>query len=219
MRVRVGAFVLLCPALLVWGVFATGAAAQSVAVPTPVPDPRQVINAFELARGSGNVEGALNEFTDNGVVIVQGRSVSIFNGKDQVRGYLQAIGRHFQTVMRSTEVVEANRVTWTERDQYGDQAIDATVVAIVNDGRIVSLTYRDNEPISPRAIASLGQQNIEIPSVAWPAGLALLGIALLGVVFGRPRRKTSPSQLDGRLLVALRQRRELEHFERGQKAA
>jgi hypothetical protein len=45
-----------------------------------------------------------------------------------------------------------------------------------------------------------------LPSATWPAALALLGVAVLTIVFAWPRR-ASHSQLDGRLLFELRRQR------------
>jgi hypothetical protein len=187
---------------------AASVAAQGT--PTPSPDPGGVVEAFERARGAGDVEAALAQFADTAVITVQGRTIQTYAGPTQMRAYMQAIGTRFQIVLRSRPIAQGSTVTWTERDQFMGQTLDATVIAVVSGGRIVSLTYRDNQPDASRsalAAAPGSSRPRQLPSLAWPAGLALLGIASLAVVFGRPRRKASRSELDGRLLVELRRDR------------
>jgi hypothetical protein len=105
--------------------------------------------------------------------------------------------------------VQGTIVTWTERDQFFGHALDATVIAVVSGGKIVSLTYRDNQLDAPRSeLAGEAGPQPRIPTIAWPIGLTVISGLLLGFVFGRPRHKASVSQLDGRLLLALRRERE-----------
>jgi hypothetical protein len=190
-------------------VVATTVAAQGT--PTPQPSPSLVVEAFERARGEGDVDAALGVFADTAVVTLQGRNRQSFTGPVQLRNYLQTIGTRFRIVMRSKPLVQGSTVTWTERDQFTGDAIDATVVAIVSGGRIVALTYRDGQDAAPRSVlAGLESppQRAHVPSLAWPAALGALGMGLVAVVFGRPRRKASTSQLDGRLLAALKRQRD-----------
>jgi hypothetical protein len=199
--------------LLFTSVFTRAGLAQ-----TPPPDDsQQVIAAFELARGAGDVDATLAQFADDAVVTVQGRTSRSYEGKEQVRKFLQTVGVQFQTLMHSSPLMQGDSMTWTERDKNKQVAFDATVVATVRMGRITSLIYRTTEPFG----STLGTQQValeqapaELPSFAWAAGLALVGLALLAVVFGRPRRPASQSQLDGRLLLELRRQRELEGDDR-----
>jgi hypothetical protein len=113
-------------------------------------------------------------------------------------------------------MVQGSSVTWTERDQMGGQSLDATVVAVVSAGRIVALTYRDSNPAGTPGRLALQNTRVhivQVPSWAWAVGLAGFGLGLVGLVFGRPRRKASRSQLDGRLLVALRREHQLDQDE------
>jgi hypothetical protein len=115
--------------------------------------------------------------------------------------------------MRSKPLVQGTIVTWTERDQFFGHVLDATVIAVVSGGKIVSLTYRDGQVDAPRSqLAGEAGPEPRIPTIVWPIGLTVIGGLLLGFVFGRPRRKASMSQLDGRMLLALR--RELERTEK-----
>jgi hypothetical protein len=209
MRLGIGA-ALIAVWLMFSGVLPSRAAAQEA---QPAESPRHVVDAFELARGAGDVEGALSQLADTAVITVQNKHSShAFNGPVELRTYMQGAGTHFQTIMRSSPVVQGDRVTWTERDQFGSQSVDATVVALVSRGQIVSLTYNDSESAGgPGRLAAAGaRQPLQVPSFAWPAGLVAAGLVMLGLVFGWPRRKVSESQLNGRLVVALRRDREME---------
>jgi hypothetical protein len=196
-----------------------------VAVPSSAwaqeTDPQQVVDAFELARGAGDVDAAMAQLADTAEITIQNQhSTHSFNGSMQLRTYLQTIGTHFQTVMRSRPVVQGSSITWTERDQYGTQAVDATIVAVVSAGHIVALTYRTTDPVSsPGGSADPARQPTELPSYAWPAVFGVVGLALLALVFGRPRRKASQSQLDGRMLIALRRERQQDFDDQEKRAA
>ena len=105
---------------------ATVVAAQSTPTPT---QPQDVVDAFELARGAGDVNGALAQLADTAVITVQSQSTRSFAGPVQLRIYMQTMGTTFQTIMRSRPLVQGESVSWTERDQYSGQVVDATVVA------------------------------------------------------------------------------------------
>jgi hypothetical protein len=195
-------------ALLACSVAVLGVSAQSAP-----EDPQKVVDAFERARGAGDLDAALAEFADDAIVTLQGPSLISYRGKDQVRNYLHSFGVHFQTVMRTSHVVQGNTVTWTEHNELEHHAWDTTVLAVVRSGHIASLWYRVSDPgtgPSVAAMSSMERRPGELPAVTWPAALALIGLLVLGVFFrGRPK-PASPSQLDGRLLLALRQRRRLQ---------
>ena len=185
------------------------AAAQNAPLPNPRPDPAAVVEAFLRARGADDVDGALALFSDSAMISMSGATNETFSGPTRLRSYMQTIGTRFQIVMRSKPLVQGDTVTWTERDQFFGHALDAKVVAIVIDGRIVSLSYRDAQTDASRAeLANAGNAPLDIPTIAWPLALAVLGGLLLGIVFGRPRRPASVSNLDGRLLLALQRERE-----------
>src|SRR5689334_16695282 len=114
-------------ALVISGSLASTAAAQT---PPATTKPQDVVDAFELARGAGDVDAALAQLSDTAVITIENRtSTRSYTGAVQLRTYLQNIGTRFQTMMRSRSLVEGTSVTWTERDQIGTLAIDATVVA------------------------------------------------------------------------------------------
>lgn len=197
----------LAASVLLQAAAATTAAAQSV---PPSTDPQQVVETFELARGAGDVDGALAALSDTAVITVENQtSTRSYSGAVQLRTYLQSIGTQFQTVMRSRPLVQGSSVTWTERDQFGSHMVDATVMAVVSSGQIVALSYRDGEPIGAPGTADMAAPKpLQVPSFAWAGGLVGFGLLAVGLMFSWPRRKASQSQLDGRLLVALQRDRE-----------
>src|SRR5690242_17293837 len=137
-------------ATLLSGLATTTAAAQGI--PTPQPEAGLVVETFERARGTGNVDVALDQFTDTAVITIQGRTSQSFSGPVQLRNYMQTIGTRFQIVMRSRAIVQGSTVTWTERDQFAADSLDTTVVAVVSGGRIVALTYRDSANATSRSV-------------------------------------------------------------------
>jgi hypothetical protein len=211
----------LAAAAIVVGVLVCAFATLGVSAQTAAPDdPLKVVDAFDQARGSGNLDAALAEFADDAIVTLQGPSLISYRGKDQVRNYLHSFGVHFQTMTRTGQVVQGNTVTWTEHNELEHHAWDTTVLAVVRSGHIASLWYRVSDPgagPTPSAVIGLERRPGELPAATWAAGLALVGLLLLGVVFRRPRRTAPQSQLDGRLLLALQRRRR--GFERRRTAA
>ena len=114
---------------VIWGATTTAAVAQGT--PTPQPDPSVVVEAFENARASRDVDGALAQFADTAVITIQGRSIETFSGQGRLRSYMQTVGTTFESLTRSSPTIRGNSVTWIERDQYAGQTVDATVVAII----------------------------------------------------------------------------------------
>jgi len=149
------------------------------------------------------------------VVSVQGRSSRSYTGKDQVRAYLQTTALQLRTLTRSTPIVQGGIVTWSERAQFQREAFafDVSILATVRSSRITSLVYRQGTSTNgPSAAAEPAP--MQLPSLTWPAAIALIGLLLLGVVFGRPRRPASHSRLDGRLLLELRRQHRNERHNR-----
>jgi hypothetical protein len=172
-------------------------------------DPQHVVQAFELALAAGDVDYALAQFADDAVVTVQAQSSSSYTGKQQVRAYLEAARVQLRTLARSTPIVQGSSVTWSERDQLLTDAYDVSVYATVRSSRIATLVYhRVGLPVP------VEQAPAQVPSLMWGAAIALLGLGLLGVVFGRPRRRASHSRLDGRLLHELRKQHQVERVDR-----
>jgi hypothetical protein len=185
------------------------AASSAAAQASQQPDPRRVIDDFELARAAGAVDAALAQFADSAVVTIQEPTNTSYAGKSGVRDFLQKVGILFHASKRSAYVVQNGSVTWTEREQFAGMTFDADVYAVVSGGLITSLTYRQGAPsFGPGEPAAADEQSRSLlPSFAWPAGLLLLGVVMLSLVFRRPSRAAGASQLDGRLLMELRRQR------------
>jgi hypothetical protein len=207
MRVRAAAYLVALVAFF-W------AAPAGWAQTAPPEDPHKVVEAFVQARGAGDLDTALAQFSDDAIVTLQGPTLISYRGKDQVRSYLRAFGINFQTVTRTAQVVQGNTVTWTEHNELEHHAWDTTVLAVVRSGHIASLWYRQTDGASTTALVSAVRRPGELPAATWAGALGLIGFLLLGFVFGRRRRPETRSELDGRLLVGLRQRRRFEQDKR-----
>ena len=166
-----------------------------------------VVEAFQDARAKGDLNGALAAFNTDAVIAVQTtRTTQVYAGQDQIRAYLQKVALPQQTLMHSGYRSDGTYVRWTERDEDPRQSIDAALQATVESGRISMLVIRQSEPVLSGAPAARDttEQAAEVPSLAWPAALGLILMLCLGFVF-RPRRRRPASELDGRLLRAMRQ--------------
>src|SRR4051794_25281208 len=101
---------LMVALLVLLGPGASLAAAQ-------VMDPPVIIEAFERARNQRNVDTALSYFADDAVVRLVERGTVSFNGKSEIRRFLQNIGTRTPPMVPSNRHVVGNTVTWNERDQ------------------------------------------------------------------------------------------------------
>ena len=166
-----------------------------------------VVEAFQDARAAGDLNGALAAFNNDAVIAVQtARTTRVYAGPNQIRTYLQSVLLSQQTLMHSGYRSDGTYVRWIERDEAPGQSIDATLQAKVESGRISMLVVRQGEPFLSGA-PSAGDattQSAEVPSLAWPAALGLILMLCLGFVY-RPRRRQRASELNGRLLRAMRQ--------------
>ena len=208
MLIRRGRAALLVLAVIVCASCAGGVQAQTDLGPQ-TRNPQQVVSDFERACAARDVELALSEFADDAVLTVQSQNVRSYVGKEQIRTYLESFGVQFQTLARSTPILQGAGVSWSERDEFQHQAMSESVFAVVRDGKISSLIYRQGAFDGSLAV----QQLSDVPALAWPAGIALIGLALLTLVFRR-RRPASESQLGGRLLLQLRERNTPDRYRR-----
>ncbi|HEY3058562.1 MAG TPA: nuclear transport factor 2 family protein [Chloroflexota bacterium] len=193
MLVRLGCALLL--ALLVLDAGSWVAAAQ-------VTDPPIIVEAFERARGQRNVDTALAYFADDAVVRLIERGTVSFNGKAEIRRYLQSVGIRTPPLVTSNRHVVGNMVTWNERDQ-GQllTAIDLTVEAVVQDGKIKSLVYRVATP--PALDTRPVEGPTRLPALFALAGVVVLGTLLLLAASLGPRRRAPGSTLHGKLMSSL----------------
>jgi len=172
------------------------------AVAAQVIDPPVIVDSFERARNQKNVDAALAYFADDAVVRLVERGTVTFTGRTEIRRFLQNVGVRSPAVVTSNRHVVGNTVTWTERDQGQLMtAIDLTVEAFVQDGKIKSLVYRVAAPAAADARAADGPARL--PAVFALGAVAALGLLLLGVASLAPRRRASSSTLHGKLVSAL----------------
>jgi hypothetical protein len=171
-------------------------------VAAQVMDPPVIIDSFERARNQKNVDAALAYFADDAVVRLVERGTVTFNGRTEIRRFLQNIGVRNPPTMTSNRHVVGNTVTWNERDQ-GQlmNAIDLSVEAFVQDGKIKSLVYRVAAPAATDVRTA--DAPARLPAVFALGALAALGLLLLALASLGPRRRASSSTLHGKLVSAL----------------
>ncbi len=196
-------------ALIVSGVVASLAAAQAGV------DPAAVITAYETARNQHDVDAALSYFADD--ASVSQRSTT-FTGKDDIRKYLDASSTRSRFVVITDRQTSGNRVTWTERTggqgpgQQGQplngplassQGFQISVEAIVQDGKIRSITYLPSSQPARTDPALDGRAQLPASvGLAAVVGVLVSMVVIASTGVGRP---ASPaSSLRGRLLRDLR---------------
>lgn len=166
-----------------------------------VMDPPVIVEAFERARNQRNVDAALAYFADDAVVRLVERGTVSFNGKSEIRRFLQNIGTRTPPLLTSNRHVVGNTVTWNERDQGQLQStIDLSVEAFVQEGKIKSLVYR---AAAPAVAPTRPEGPALLPAVFAFGAVAGLGLILLGIASLAPRRRPTPSTLHGKLLSGL----------------
>jgi hypothetical protein len=112
---------------------------------------------------------------------------------------LQNVGMRSPVLVISDRLIMGDRVVWNERDQGQLQTpLDLTVEAVIEHGKITSLTYRTG--------GGHTQSGVMVPP-AWAAGtLGVVGGALVALA-SIPRRRSERSTLHGRLVTALSESR------------
>ncbi|MDQ6671447.1 MAG: nuclear transport factor 2 family protein [Chloroflexota bacterium] len=203
LRVWLGTGVCGIAALLLSGLVASMAAAQAGS------DPAAVISAYEAARNQRDIDGALAYFADDATVTQRSTN---YAGKDEIRKYLDASSTRARFVVVTDRRSNGNRVTWTERaggQGQGQQSLNGplssspsfqiTVEAIVQDGKIRSITYVPNA--QPARTDPTLDGRAQLPA---GVGLAVVLAALLSVVLIASANLRRPageaSSLQGRLM-------------------
>src|SRR5579871_3521152 len=69
--------------------------ATTVAAQTTQYDPAQVVEAYERARGAGDIDAAMAEFADSAVITIQGGNTISYVGSARLRMFMQTIGTRF----------------------------------------------------------------------------------------------------------------------------
>ena len=176
--------------------------ARTWLIEAQVMDPPVIVEAFERARGQRNVDTALSYFADDAVVRLVERGTVTFNGKTEIRRFLQNVGIRTPPLVTSNRHVVGNTVTWNERDQ-GQllSAVDLAVEAVVQDGKIKSLVYRVAAP--PVAESRTVDGPARLPAAFALAGVVALGAVLLLAASLGPRRGAPGSTLHGKLMSGL----------------
>jgi hypothetical protein len=191
-------------ALIFSGVLTSLAAAQAGA------DPAAIITAYETARNQRDVDTALTYFADDATV--SQRSTN-YAGKDEIRKYLDAISTRSRFVVVSDRRTSGNRVTWTERtggqgpgQQQAlngplatSQAFQINVEAVVQDGKIRSLSYLPSAQPARADPALDGRAQLPA-AVGLAAVLAVLFSVVLIASTGLRRHAREASSLQGRLM-------------------
>jgi hypothetical protein len=164
-----------------------------------VTDPPVIVDAFERARTQGRLDDALSYFADDATVVLMDRGASPVVGKNSIRGFLQ-VTRGTPPLIMSDRHVVGNTVTWTERHP-GQRPVDLSVQALVEDGKIRSLTYRLAAPAAVAVPETDAAARISAPLAM--SGVALLAVSLLVAASLTPRRQPSASALRGKLMASL----------------
>jgi hypothetical protein len=162
-----------------------------------VMDPPVVVESFERARDRGNLDAAVSYFTDDATIVVLGSETQVV-GKNGVRGFLQLM-RQPPLIISSRHVV-GNTVTWTERHQ-GQRPVDLAVQAVIQDGKIKSLTY--GLALPPVQPVARDATSATLSAAAAMAGIGLLASLALVLAMRATPRPPSTSALSGKLLGSL----------------
>jgi hypothetical protein len=188
-------------------------ALTSLAAAQAGPDPAAIITAYETARNQRDIDTALTYFADD--AMVSQRSAN-YAGKYEIRKYLDASSTRSRFVVVTDRRTSGNRVTWTERaggqgsgqqpalngPLSSSQAFQINVEAIVQDGKIRSLTYLTGaQPV--RADPALDGRAQLPAAVGLAAVLAVMFSVVLITSTGVRRPPREASSLQGRLMHEL----------------
>jgi hypothetical protein len=194
-------------ALIVSGLLASMAAAQAGA------DPAAIVGAYETARNQKDIDTALSYFAADATITQRG---SCYAGKVEIRKYLDALASRPRFAVIANRQTSGNHVTWTERagsQGPGQQSLSGplsnsaafqqSVEAIVQDGKIRSITYLPAAP--PLRVDPALDGRAQLPAVV---GLAVVLATLFSVVLiassGVGRAAREASSLQGKMMHDLR---------------
>ena len=100
-------------------------------------DPAAVMDAYTAAINAHDVEGALSYVADNAVYH---RPAGDFNGKEEVRGFIEGlVARNVKVELIGERTVDGERVSWQSHVTLENPAQEITnnSESIVRDGKIV----------------------------------------------------------------------------------
>lgn len=137
--------------LVLLGLFVAAVAGCQGGESTGPTDPAAVMDAYTAAINAHDVEAALALVDDNAVY---DRSVGAFQGKEEIRGFIEGlIARNVSVELIGERQVDGERVSWTSRvrlddpDNPGGPQLEAIndSESVVRGGKIVSHTARRQE--------------------------------------------------------------------------
>ncbi len=197
--------------LVASGVLVTLARAQASG------DPAAVLAAYETARNQRDLDLALSYFADDATLTQRNTT---FAGKTDIRKFLEGFSTRARFNTVSDRQVSGNRVTWTERTSGpgtesqtrppqgfsagvpGATAFTISVEAIVQDGKIRSLTYLPANQAPRGDLVDDGRA--QLPAAVGLGAIVSLFVAIVLVAsLGLRRGTTAASTLQGRLLHGL----------------
>jgi hypothetical protein len=168
------------------------------------PDPAMLVDGFEQARNRRDVDATLAYFADDATLT--DRTSRIYQGRDEIRGYLQQLALRGRGLNLASANVRVNgtHVTWTERPpNQTPGGFEVSVDAVIRDGKIHSLVYSGSATIQ-RGDAALDGRG-SVPSLMGLMAVLLTlsgGAALISAASNRPISGRE-SQLRGRLVAEL----------------
>ncbi len=108
-------------------------------------DPADVVIAYDTAHKSGDIEAMLALFGDDAVIV--DRLGYVHQGRDEARRVIQiSIGRSRGLGVTHRQV-SGEHVSWIEPSATPLLTFETVVDAVVQDGRIVRLVYRNDQAV------------------------------------------------------------------------
>lgn len=174
-------------------------------------DPLTVMQAYDVALSSGDVEAALALFAEDAVLdIRQGQLI----GKEQIRTWLAQVVAQNSRIEVVDRQVEGDKVTWRtlffrkDIESLQNEPLEANAEAVVQEGRIKSFSSLFTPEAQAKLDAALPAQTEAAPTQAeatpaqlpttgaaqpsghlLPAALSLAGLLFLVVGLIRRRRQ------------------------------
>jgi hypothetical protein len=185
---------------VVVGLASIGVSVAVAQISLQANEPAAIIGAYEAARNRGDLDTAMSYFADDATVT---QRTATFNGKEEIRRYLQAAIGRGRFVVSSNRRSTGSQLNWVERPAGQNiNGVEVSVEAIVKDGKIAALSY--NGSISAARLEPALDGRAQLPALL---GLASVVMVLSGVVLvassGLGRPQLAQSSLRGHLLQDL----------------
>ena len=165
-----------------------------------VPEAMAVVTAYEMARNRGDLDVAVSYFADDATLT---QRTTVYTGRDEIQAYLQAAIGRGRFVVVSNRRLNGSQLSWVERPSGQNiNGIEVNVEAIVQDGKIKSLTYNGAAAAVRSEVTADGRA--QLPALLGLASVVLLMSGLILVVStGLPHPTQPQSHLRGRLIQDL----------------